>query len=69
MINDKQLSYLFKRNIVIYPVPIDHTWRPRCRIEINHKGNKQLGKQIYKQDNSLWKKIDELYEIIYNQIK
>ncbi len=67
--NYKKWSKCHNEGITIYPKPIDNTfWKPDCRIVVNSNGKEKLGKEIYKQNDSLWNKINELYEIIYERI-
>lgn len=56
--------------ITIYPIVIDETYFVGKRkynyvkIEINVNGAKKVGKDKYKQDETLTKKIFELYETL-----
>jgi len=56
--------------IIIYPVVIDDTYFVGKRkinyvkIEINVNGAKKLGNDKYKQDETLTKKVFELYEVL-----
>jgi hypothetical protein len=56
--------------ITIYPVVIDDTYFVGKRkinyvkIEINVNGAKKLGNDKYKQDETLTKKVFELYEVL-----
>lgn len=56
--------------ITIYPIVIDETYFVGKRkynyvkIEINVNGAKKLGNDKYKQDETLTKKVFELYEVL-----
>jgi len=60
--------------ITIYPIVIDDTYFIGKRkinyvkIEINNNGAKKLGKEKYKQDQTLTNKIYELYEMLSKRI-
>jgi hypothetical protein len=58
------------KGITIYPIVIDDTYFVGKRkinyvkIEINVNGAKKLGKDKYKQDETLTQKVFELYEVL-----
>lgn len=60
--------------ITIYPIVINETYFIGKRkinyvkIEINNNGVKKLGKENYKQDETLTNKILELYEVLSKRI-
>lgn len=64
-------SYCFKHDVLIYVVPLSNT---TCKIEINYKGKKLLGKKIYQSsggkssDDKWWLEIDKLYIFYYNEL-
>lgn len=73
MIKDiyKIKSECFKNNIKIYPVPYPHNAslgqrNPTCKIHIEKNGRVEVLDDIYKQDNKLYYRIDELYIEKYN---
>ncbi len=59
--------YCWSKGIRIYPKPLQTGWRTKCKIVIETNGKEKIGKLEYKQDEKLYKKIDELYESIYSR--
>ena len=60
-----KISWCNKNGITIYPVPIKSN--KKVLIEINDKGKIKTGKNLYTQDDTLTKKIHELYEYYFNK--
>lgn len=63
----KALSKCWDKGIKIYPIPIDETYYvgkrqiQKCKIVIETGNKKNIGTGVYKQDETLYKKIEELY--------
>lgn len=68
------MAKCLNNGIKIYPIVIEDTYYLGKRkvnyvkIEINNNGAKKLGNEKYKQDETLTKKILELYEILSKRI-
>lgn len=66
----KKVKKCLDNGITIYPVTIDkyyHIGKRKInyvKIEINNNGVKKLGKEEYRQDETLTNKIFELYKIL-----
>ena len=60
-------KYCWSKKIRIYPKPLQTGWRTKVRIVIETNGKEKIGKLEYKQDEKLYKKIDQLYESIYSR--
>ena len=65
----KALSWCFKNDIKVVIKPITKTGKPDAMLEIHRQGRIQTGKEIYRQDKKLHKKIEELYIYLYNTFK
>lgn len=66
-----KIKYCWDNDIKIYPVPVPRSGgnkRPNCKIEIDYKGSKRQGTEIYKQDTKLYDKITQLYEVYYEKL-
>jgi hypothetical protein len=70
----KAISKCLNNGITIYPIVINETYFIGKRkinyvkIEINNNGVKKLGKEKYKQDETLTNKVYELYEVLSKKI-
>lgn len=62
------IKYCWANDIKIYPVPIDKTRNPKCKIEIDYQGSKRQGTEIYRQDVKMYEKIEELYNAYYDKL-
>lgn len=68
------MAKCLNNGITIYPIVIEDTYYLGKRkvnyvkIEINNNGSKKLGKEKYKQDETLTNKILGLYEILSKRI-
>ena len=66
----KVIKKCLDNGITIYPIAIDkyyHLGKKKInyvKIEINVNGTKKLGKEEYKQDETLTNKVFELYKIL-----
>jgi hypothetical protein len=66
----KKIKKCLDNGITIYPVTIDkyyHIGKRKInyvKIEINVNGTKKLGKEEYRQDETLSNKVFELYEVL-----
>ena len=65
----KALSWCFKNDIKVVIKPITKTGKPDAMLEIHRQGRIQTGKEIYRQDKKLHKKIEELYIYLYNTLR
>jgi len=66
-----EMQYCLNNDIKIYPVPVPRSnghKKPNCKIEIDYKGSKRQGTEIYKQDVHLYNKIRSLYTAYYNKL-
>ena len=63
------ISWCFKNDIKIVIKPITKTGKPDAMLEIHREGRIQTGKEIYRQDKKLHKKIEELYIYLHNTFK
>lgn len=63
----------WRKGIFIYPKPISKGGHIKisvdCKIVVEQNKQAKIGKLIFRQDNKLYEKIDELYNIIYKRIK
>lgn len=68
------MTKCLNNGITIYPIVTEDTYYfgkrkvNYVKIEINNNGAKKLGNEKYKQDETLTKKIYELYEILSKRI-
>ena len=66
----KKIKKCLDNGITIYPITIDKYYYIGKRkinyvkIEINVNGTKKLGKEEYRQDQTLTNKVFELYEVL-----
>jgi predicted NAD-dependent protein-ADP-ribosyltransferase YbiA (DUF1768 family) len=66
----KEMSWANKRNVTIYPVPIDRSqgvYRPMCNIIVNVNGRIYRSKEQYKQNAKMYDEIIKLYERYYEK--
>jgi hypothetical protein len=63
----------WKKGIFIYPKPISKGGHIKvsvdCRIVVEQNKEPKIGKIIFKQNQEMYNKIEELYNIIYKRIK
>ncbi len=65
MINTKAISYCFAKGIKVIVVPQRPGKNPDVKLQI-HTPNKIIhGNQVYKQDKTLWDKVNQLYNYYY----
>lgn len=70
----EKIKKCLDNGITIYPIVVDDTYYIGKRkinyvkIEINNNGVKKLGKEKYKQDETLTNKVYELYEVLSKRI-
>lgn len=65
------MSYCIQKGIIIYPVvgeKVSFPKLPKCYIKVNYNGKPKKGQYLYKQDESLYEKILELYRHYYDRI-
>ena len=65
----KAISWCFKNDIKIVIKPLTKIGKPDAMLQIHREGRIQTGKEIYRQDKELHKKIEELYIYLYNTFK
>jgi Mrp family chromosome partitioning ATPase len=69
-VNLKAIKNCQNNGITIYPIVVNDIYfegkrkKNYVKIEINVNGAKKLGSDKYKQDETLTKKIHELYEVL-----
>ena len=45
--------------------PLSTEKNPDTKLIMHRKGHEKLGDHIYKQDNQMWQKVDEIYLYMY----
>jgi hypothetical protein len=68
-ITREAISWCFKNDIKIVIKPLTKIGKPDAMLQIHREGRIQTGKEIYRQDKELHKKIEELYIYLYNTFK
>ena len=68
-ITREAISWCFKNDIKIVIKPLTKTGKPDAMLQIHREGRIQTGKEIYRQDKKLHKKIEELYIYLHNTFK
>jgi hypothetical protein len=63
------MSWCFKNDIKVIVKPLTNKRKPEVKLQIHRLGNIQIGKEIYKQDEKLSIKIQELYLYLYNTLR
>ena len=63
------ISWCFKNDIKIIVKPLSKTGKPDALIEIHREGRIQKGKETYRQDKKLHKKIEELYLHLHKTLR
>ena len=63
------ISWCFKNDIKIVIKPLTKIGKPDAMLQIHREGRIQTGKEIYRQDKKLHKKIEELYIYLYNTLR
>lgn len=68
------LNKCWDNGLKIYPIPINETYYvgkrqvQKCKIAIESAGKVNIGTGVYKQDDSLYDKIKELYNHYYKKL-
>lgn len=68
-ITREAISWCFKNDIKIVIKPLTKIGKPDAMLQIHREGRIQTGKEIYRQDKKLHKKIEELYIYLHNTFK
>jgi len=63
------ISWCFVNNIKIIIKPLAKIGKPDVLIEIHREGRIQKGKETYRQDKKLHKKIEELYLHLHKTLR
>ena len=63
------ISWCLKNDIKVIVKPLAKTGKPDAVIEIHREGRIQKGKETYRQDKKLHKKIGELYLHLHKKLR
>ena len=65
------MSYCISQNVIIFPKPLGDprgVKRPECKIVVHYRGKPIHGKETYKQNADMYRKIQELYVHYYHKL-